>query len=618
MEMGTDNRKVLYAVLGVCICAAYCVFISFLAVPAFKIARRPVVQPAVATIAPTAISEPDVQDPTLRLDLVAKMREATAAGESRNLRPAAPSLVPARPTKHSRTLEDEGPRLPLLPADPEPPSQKPAEPVDVKYYGWASASGSDHKSALLLDGDDVVVKAEGEIVKGHYRVAHIGPDAVVLEDTNDKLLAMTQVPLVTAASEPAIDGAPAIPVQNAVITASAAAPVEPARTPPITTASADSGPAVYSTDHGRTWLPIPQDPTSNGGNSGAAMAGSVTPLLTASLDPAATAVRTPADIAPLRATGGAATAPVATLSSNIASATPAVLTTAEAISPERSSIAATADLNRATAAVSDAGIVVTEIAGAAPAPAIREGGVVNGASFGGPLARGALATIFGSNLAETTASAESLPLPTTLGGAQVTVDGVAAPLVFASPTQINFQVPFEAPIAGVVPVVVRVNGTPSASEFANIAEYAPGVFTYAVSANALAPVIVHSSDNTLVTATKPASPNELLVIYGTGVGRFDHAPATGAAAAASPLASSTLTPEVTVGGAPAHVFFAGLTPGAVGLLQINIQLPPQLPAGNSLPLSVQFGSAASQIVNLDVGPAAPASLTAAIPPNPQP
>jgi hypothetical protein len=62
-------------------------------------------------------------------------------------------------------------------------------PVNVKYYGWAAPSGSERRKAFFLDpdGDNMIVKMEGETLKGHYRVVRIGPTTVVLEDTNDKL-----------------------------------------------------------------------------------------------------------------------------------------------------------------------------------------------------------------------------------------------------------------------------------------------------------------------------------------------------------------------------------------------------------------------------------------------
>jgi len=233
-------------------------------------------------------------------------------------------------------------------------------------------------------------------------------------------------------------------------------------------------------------------------------------------------------------------------------------------------------------------------------PQISAGGIVNAASFQAPLTRGALASIFGSNLAGGIAGATQIPLPRTLGGVQVTVAGTLAPLVYVSPGQINFQVPFEAPITGNVAVVVMRDGTPSTPQNAAMAEYAPGVFTYARNATTLDPVILHGGDNSLVTPSSPATANEILVIYATGAGSFDHPPATGNPASDTPVANTLVTPTVKIGGASAQVQFAGLTPGLVGLLQINIQLPATLPAGNSLPLVIAFGTSTAPIVNLAV------------------
>jgi uncharacterized protein (TIGR03437 family) len=239
------------------------------------------------------------------------------------------------------------------------------------------------------------------------------------------------------------------------------------------------------------------------------------------------------------------------------------------------------------------------ISGATAAPQISAGGVVNSASYRAPIVRGELATIFGTNLSSGRFSATNLPLPLNLGGVQVTVAGIPAPIYFVSSMQINFQVPFEAPISGNVPVVVSLNGTASSPQPVTMAEYAPGVFTYARTPTAIDPIIVHA-DNSLVSPDSPASANEVLIIYATGVGSFDNPPATGAPASGSPIATSLVTPAVTVGGSAAQVLFAGLTPGNVGLVQINIQLPGTLPAGSSLPLAIQFGASAAQPVNLYV------------------
>jgi uncharacterized protein (TIGR03437 family) len=183
---------------------------------------------------------------------------------------------------------------------------------------------------------------------------------------------------------------------------------------------------------------------------------------------------------------------------------------------------------------------------------------------------------------------------------QVKVGGVAAPLYYVSPAQINFQVPFEAPVRGSAAVVVTRDGASSAAEAVTLAEYAVGVFTYARTAAVLDPVVVHGADNSLVTPSNPASAGEVVVVYATGVGSFDNPPASGAAAGVNPLAQAKVTPSVTVGGATAQVLFAGLTPGNVGLLQINVTLPGTLPAGNTLPVAISFGTNSAAPVNLYV------------------
>jgi uncharacterized protein (TIGR03437 family) len=130
---------------------------------------------------------------------------------------------------------------------------------------------------------------------------------------------------------------------------------------------------------------------------------------------------------------------------------------------------------------------------------------------------------------------------------------------------------------------------------------APAVFTYQRTPNSTEPIITHA-DYTLVTPSAPVKGGEFLVIWATGAGQLNNAPASGAAASTFPLATTVATPVVTVGGSPATVTFSGLTPSVVGLLQINIQLPATLPAGTgatpSLPLVVTFPNASSAPVNL--------------------
>ncbi len=87
-------------------------------------------------------------------------------------------------------------------------------------------------------------------------------------------------------------------------------------------------------------------------------------------------------------------------------------------------------------------------------------GVVNAASFlPAPIPPGGIISLFGSNLASSTASADSIPLPTTLAGTTLRLNGVAAPLFYASPTQINFQTPWE--LAGQAQAAITSEARPA-------------------------------------------------------------------------------------------------------------------------------------------------------------
>ena len=231
-------------------------------------------------------------------------------------------------------------------------------------------------------------------------------------------------------------------------------------------------------------------------------------------------------------------------------------------------------------------------------PRISAGGVVDEASFGPLVVPGGIASLFGTNLADGVAIADRTPLPTALGGVRVLVNALPAPLFFVSPRQINFQVPFEADSPGNVDVVVTRNGEGSPSEPASMAEFAPAVFINPATGE---PIIQRFPDGALITAANPAKPGDVLILFVTGIGGLSNPPATGAAAAASPLAQARVTPVVTVGGEATQVFFAGLAPFFVGLGQVNIQLPESLmTTGSTMPLVINFEGSRNPPVNLPV------------------
>ncbi len=203
--------------------------------------------------------------------------------------------------------------------------------------------------------------------------------------------------------------------------------------------------------------------------------------------------------------------------------------------------------------------------------------VVDAASFvPGPVAPGSLISIFGERLATSTAQASALPLPNTLGGASVQINGVDAPLLFVSPGQLNLQVPWTLP-PGAASIVVRVDGTARDPISATVAPASPGIF-----------VVVHA-DGRPVSSENPAVGGEVLIVYANGLGAVAGNVLTGQASPGNPPATTTQAPGVTISGVPAQVEFSGLTPGLVGLYQVNVRAPTNLPTGGVTPLLVSIG-----------------------------
>jgi uncharacterized protein (TIGR03437 family) len=227
-------------------------------------------------------------------------------------------------------------------------------------------------------------------------------------------------------------------------------------------------------------------------------------------------------------------------------------------------------------------------------PHINDGGIKNGASFLDPIAPGSIASIFGTNfLTGVAVGAVSTPLPTQLdaasGPVSVTVNGIAAPLFYAGPGQINFQVPNEVS-AGPATVVVSSNGVNSNAQTITVLQNGPGIFVYG---NNLA--VVQNPDTSVNGPGNPAKPGDYLVVYATGGGPVDNPVPSGSPTPPAPPLSTLLqaaTTTATIGGENAAVSFAGLAPYFVGLTQINVQVPADLADGN-YPLQVAVNGVAS-------------------------
>ena len=214
--------------------------------------------------------------------------------------------------------------------------------------------------------------------------------------------------------------------------------------------------------------------------------------------------------------------------------------------------------------------------------------VVNAADQSGAVALGSLVSIYGQNLSPVNLATKEVPLPTALGESCLTVNGVPVPVLFVSATQINAQLPFQTD--GNVTMILRTPGGVSDNFNLTILPGAPGIFRSAQAGSLSGlPTVYRAINGEVVTPSNPVHRNDTITIYLTGLGRTNPAIEAGVPAPSEPLAGVIDTPQVTLGGVPLRVDFAGLAPGQVGVYQINAYVPKSVPTGMSVPLAVTQG-----------------------------
>jgi hypothetical protein len=133
--------------------------------------------------------DPTKIDPTIKLMLLARVQNVPMEGGSRNIFQfgAAAPIAPAGPIpKANPILLSQKAATPPPPVDLGPPPEPRAPPIPFKYYGYSNVRGESRKRAFFLDGEDVIVTWEGEMIKNRYRVVHVGLRSVDMEDTQFK------------------------------------------------------------------------------------------------------------------------------------------------------------------------------------------------------------------------------------------------------------------------------------------------------------------------------------------------------------------------------------------------------------------------------------------------
>lgn len=221
---------------------------------------------------------------------------------------------------------------------------------------------------------------------------------------------------------------------------------------------------------------------------------------------------------------------------------------------------------------------------AVPQTSINSGGLVNAANYLWPVAPGSIAAVFGNFFRPAPASATESPLPGNLDDLSIQFgSSTLAPLFYVSDEQVNIQVPWELAGQTRVSLAATLSGQAGAPQIAILAPIAPGIFT--TNSEGLGQGAILDASNRLVDSSNPATPGStVLQIFCTGLGPVSNQPPSGSPAPFSPLAYTTTTPAVTIGGMPAEVSFSGLAPGYVGLYQVNAQVPAGLSANSATPV----------------------------------
>jgi uncharacterized protein (TIGR03437 family) len=220
--------------------------------------------------------------------------------------------------------------------------------------------------------------------------------------------------------------------------------------------------------------------------------------------------------------------------------------------------------------------------------------VVSAADGKLPVAPGGLISVYGQQMAPVNIATKELPLPTALAESCLTVNGVAVPMLFVSPQQINGQIPFN--VDGNAQMTLHTPGGVSDNFNFSILPAAPSIFRSGIAGPETGLATVTRADNgELVTPTNPVHPGDSIVIWATGLGRTTPPVDSGMPSPSDPLASAVIQPTILLGGVALDIQYAGLVPGSVGLYQINASVPRSVPLGLSMPLLITQGGSSTSL-----------------------
>ena len=244
---------------------------------------------------------------------------------------------------------------------------------------------------------------------------------------------------------------------------------------------------------------------------------------------------------------------------------------------------------------------------AAPPPVLLDQGVLSATALAPsvetPLAPGGLISIYGQQLSDGQSSAPAnVTLPPILAGTTVLIGSQAAsaggqfqsmPMVFASPGQVNAQVPFEVNVNSNQQLILQRDYTYATPVYVDVAAAQPGIFQNNQQA------LIYDVNNNLIGPGNPAHVGDTIVIYCAGLGAVNSQPADGAAV--PDTSSMVVNPvNVRVGLLSAMASSAGLLPDMVGVYQVTVAVPQGTPPGDGVQVGLMVAGQVSPAVNISV------------------
>jgi uncharacterized protein (TIGR03437 family) len=173
----------------------------------------------------------------------------------------------------------------------------------------------------------------------------------------------------------------------------------------------------------------------------------------------------------------------------------------------------------------------------------------------------------------------------------VLFDGIPAPMVYTYATQASAIVPYGVEGRLNTQIQVEYLGNRSAPMTLSVVAAVPGIFTLPQTGAGQGAIL--NQDYAVNGPANPAPKGSVVMVYCTGGGQTNPPGADGAIATATAQLRTPATARI--GNVDAPVVYAGAAPTLVnGVVQVNVRIPPDAPAGDAVPLVIRFGNFGSQ------------------------